>query len=513
MNRILPRFHLRPAPYASPRRVRYIALAVILLTTLGFFLPLHTRQDLIANGSSPPSKSRIQFAFQRESGSAKRVRKDRQQQVRQAFLHAWKGYKKYAWLHDEVTPLSGGYRDPFVGWAATLVDGLDSLYIMGLQNEFDSALEALGGLLGAYDVSGGKYPLLLQKADQLGEFLFQAFDTPNGIPVPYYWWQRGNQGLEGESGVLVAQIGSLSLEFTRLAQLTGKRKYFDGISRITDYLDHAQNTTRIPGLWPSQVDTRGPSFDGSAFTLGAWADSLYEYLPKEHLLLNGKTDQYLQMYRRALDSAVKYHFFRPKTPGGEDILFPGSLEARGNGQPALRTEVQHLGCFVGGMVGLGARIMDSPEELAMAIRLTDGCVWAYQKTASGVMPEIFHIDECRSEGSCEWTDEGHVELGHGYGFTQVSDSSYQLRPEAIESVFIMYRLTGNPIWQDKGWNMFQAIMKHTRTPIANARISDVTDANPKQDDSMESFWLAETSKYFYLLFSEPDLVSLDNFVL
>jgi mannosyl-oligosaccharide alpha-1,2-mannosidase len=71
-------------------------------------------------------------------------------------------------------------------------------------------------------------------------------------------------------------------------------------------------------------------------------------------------------------------------------------------------------------------------------------------------------------------------------------SSYQLRPEAIESVFIMYRLTGNPTWQEKGWNMFQAIMKHTTTPIANARISDVTDAKPRQDDSMESFWLAES---------------------
>jgi mannosyl-oligosaccharide alpha-1,2-mannosidase len=77
----------------------------------------------------------------------------------------------------------------------------------------------------------------------------------------------------------------------------------------------------------------------------------------------------------------------------------------------------------------------------------------------------------------------------------------------------MYRLTGNQIWQEKGWNMFQAIMKHTRTSIANARISDVTVAEPKQDDSMESFWLAETLKYFYLLFSEPDLVSLDSFVL
>ncbi|GIJ91010.1 hypothetical protein Asppvi_009975 [Aspergillus pseudoviridinutans] len=536
MNRILRRLHLRPAPYPSSRRMRYIALAIFLLITLTFFLPLHTKQDLIANGSSSPSRFRIQFAFQGESRSAKRIRQHRQQQVRQAFLRAWKGYKKYAWLHDEVTPLSGGHRDPYAGWAATLVDGLDSLYIMGLQDEFDSALEALksinfsrpnadrvpvfettirylGGLLGAYDVSGGKYPLLLQKADQLGEFLFQAFDTPNGIPAPYYWWQRGNQGLEGEGGVLVAQIGSLSLEFTRLAQLTGKRKYFDGISRITDHLDHAQNNTLIPGLWPSQVDTRGPSFDSSAFTLGAWADSLYEYLPKEHLLLNGKTDQYLQMYRAALDSAVKYHFFRPKTPGDQDILFPGSLEARGNGQPALRTEVQHLACFVGGMVGLGARLNDSPEELAIAIKLTEGCVWAYQNTASGIMPEVFYIDDCPSDGSCEWTDEGHVEPGHEYGFTRILDPSYQLRPEAIESVFIMYRLTGNPIWQEKGWNMFQAIMKHTMTPIANARISDVTGAKPKQDDSMESFWLAETLKYFYLLFSEPDLVSLDNFVL
>lgn len=75
-------------------------------------------------------------------------------------------------------------------------------------------------------------------------------------------------------------LGSLSLEFTRLAQLTGKKKYFEGISKITDHLDEAQNHTRIPGLWPSTVDTSGPVFGSTSFTLGAWADSLYEYLPK-----------------------------------------------------------------------------------------------------------------------------------------------------------------------------------------------------------------------------------------
>jgi len=127
-------------------------------------------------------------------------------------------------------PISGGKKDPYVGWAATLVDSLDSLYILGLQEEFGNALEALnsidftkpnaervpvfettirylGGLLGAYDVSGGKHPILLEKADQLGEFLFRAFNTPNSIPVPYYWWQKPNDNLEGDTGVLIAQIG------------------------------------------------------------------------------------------------------------------------------------------------------------------------------------------------------------------------------------------------------------------------------------------------------------------
>jgi mannosyl-oligosaccharide alpha-1,2-mannosidase len=163
------------------------------------------------------------------------------------------------------------------------------------------------------------------------------------------------------------------------------------------------------------------------------------------------------------------------------------------------------------MVGLGARINDSPEELAMAIRLTNSCVWSYQNTASGIMPEIFYVDECR--GPCEWTDENAVKLGHQHGFTRVVDSSYQLRPEAIESVFVMYRITGDPIWQEKGWNMFKVIAKHTRTSIANSRLRDVTNPEPPQEDSMESFWLAETLKYFFLLFSEPDVISLDDFVL
>ena len=95
----------------------------------------------------------------------------------------------------------------------------------------------------------------------------------------------------------------------------------------------------------------------------------------------------------------------------------------------------------------------------------------------------------------------------------VPRDQYILRPEAIESVFVMYRLTGDNSWRQKGWQMFKAIEKHTRTAIANSGIEDVMSEKPEFTDVMESFWLGETLKYFYLLFSDPTLVSLDDYVL
>ena len=87
------------------------------------------------------------------------------------------------------------------------------------------------------------------------------------------------------------------------------------------------------------------------------------------------------------------------------------------------------------------------------------------------------------------------------------------RPEAIESVFIMYRITGDPIWRERGWKMWTAINKTTRTNYGYSSTSDATSEIPLLMDEMESFWLAETLKYFYLLFSTPDTISLDEYVL
>lgn len=211
------------------------------------------------------------------------------------------------------------------------------------------------------------------------------------------------------------------------------------------------------------------------------------------------------MYDNAYTTFSQNLFFRPKLPGNPDILFSGSMNAAATPH-RLNTEVQHLGCFVGGMVGLAGRIKNCPESLAKAEKLTNGCVWAYENAPSGIMPEVFDVAKCDDERACTF-------IGDSNGFVRVQDPSYQLRPEAIESVFIMYRLTADASWQEKAWKMFSTIQKHTKNDIANAMLEDVMIAIPKQVDKMESFWLAETLKYFYLVFSEEGLVSLDEFVL
>lgn len=154
---------------------------------------------------------RVQAHFPRETAPDKRAREEKLARIKDVFLKHWRGYKRYAWEHDELKPVSGGFKDPFAGWRATLVDTLDTLWIMGLKDEFDEAVKAvgtidfttsnritiplfevairyMGGLLAAYDISEHKYPVLLEKVVELGELLMSAFDTPNRMPITHFSW-------------------------------------------------------------------------------------------------------------------------------------------------------------------------------------------------------------------------------------------------------------------------------------------------------------------------------------
>lgn len=99
------------------------------------------------------------------------------------------------------------------------------------------------------------------------------------------------------------------------------------------------------------------------------------------------------------------------------------------------------------------------------------------------------------------------------GFSANADRRYLLRREAIESIFVFYRIAGDEKLRDAVWKMFENIQSLARTDIAYAAVEDVTDTNTTKANKMESFWMTETMKYFYLLYSEPSVINLDQFVL
>ncbi|KAG5989841.1 hypothetical protein E4U52_005197 [Claviceps spartinae] len=471
--------------------------------------------------------------------------KKRQRAVRDACKRSYDAYRTHAWMKDELKPVSGGFKNPFGGWAATLVDALDTLWIMNLRDEFREAAKAvtaidwsdtgdgaanlfettirhLGGLLGAYDLSGDA--ALLDKAVELGEMLYHAFDTPNNLPGFWLNYDEARRGkLVAGTNDPSASPASLCVEFTRLSQITGDSKYYDATDRVTRFLQRTQNDTLLPGMWPITLDLRHETIRDTTFTLGALADSLYEYLPKMHALLGGVDPTYEQLYRGAMNAVTQNLLFRPMVPDQRDILFSGDYHAaRTSGN--LTPESQHLTCFAGGMFGLGGRLFDIPQHVSVGERLARGCAWAYEVFPTGVMPEIFRLIPCGGvdspqEGSCSWDEaawqkEQVADRPLPKGFADARDPQYQLRPEAIESLFVLYRITAKRELQDMAWVMFQAILEATETEFAYAAISDVTtEGKTKKVDSMESFWLAETLKYFYLIFSPPDLVSLDEYVL
>jgi mannosyl-oligosaccharide alpha-1,2-mannosidase len=273
------------------------------------------------------------------------------------------------------------------------------------------------------------------------------------------------------------------------------------------------------------------------------ADSWFEYLPKMHALAGGLLPHYREMYEVAMSTAIRHNLFRPMVPGEDDILVSGLVHAKtrnGETETRLKAEGQHLVCFAGGLLALGGRLLENQLHVDKGTKVTEGCVWAYKALPLGIMPETFFMVPCESITECKWDEKKWIQdvvktASSGgekvsadkaqalieykrlpKGITHIPDTRYHLRPEAIESVFILYRITGRKDLLESAWDMFRAIDSNTRTDLANSALLDITvtgaDKKPAMSDTMESFWLGETLKYFYLIFSEPDLISLDEYV-
>ncbi|CAG8626898.1 7808_t:CDS:10 [Acaulospora morrowiae] len=474
-------------------------------------------QVYLANVSRLP---RIQFDFSsiEETNEEKAIRIKRQESVRNGFIHAWNGYTKYAWGHDELKPVSNESDNSFNGWGATIVDSLDTMWIMDLKDEFnrsrkfvsevdfsvssysvnvfETTIRYLGGLLSAFELS--KDQIFLEKAHELGVSLLGSFNSPFGLPYNDITLLEEGSFPETSSSALLARIGSLYLEFTKLAQLTDDSDFFFLVNNITNFIENANIT--IPGLYPIGISYETGEFFSDYISFGANGDSFYEYLIKEYILVGGALDQYRRMYIQSVESMHQYMIKEFSIKERPNMLFLGELYNN-----SFVGKMDHLVCFIPGMLAIGSKILDRPGDLETAKRLAETCYWLYEDTETGIGAEVNMLNLIESS---ETTDENEI-------FSDKilrTDKRYLLRPETIESLFVLYRVTGDKEYQEKGWKIWQAIDKWCKTPTAYSGLYDVTSTERPHNDNMESFFLAETLKYLYLLFSSPTHISLDTYV-
>ncbi|XP_055117083.1 mannosyl-oligosaccharide 1,2-alpha-mannosidase IC isoform X5 [Symphalangus syndactylus] len=233
-------------------------------------------------------------------------------------------------------------------------------------------------------------------------------------------------------------------------------------------------------------------YEGNMFdhvSVGGLGDSFYEYLIKSWLM-SGKTDMEAKnMYYEALEAIETY--LLNVSPGGLTYI----AEWRGG---ILDHKMGHLACFSGGMIALGAE--DAKEEKRahyreLAAQITKTCHESYARSDTKLGPEAF------------WFNSGREAVA-----TQLSESYYILRPEVVESYMYLWRQTHNPIYREWGWEVVLALEKYCRTEAGFSGIQDVYSSTPNHDNKQQSFFLAETLKYLYLLFSEDDLLSLEDWV-
>jgi len=404
-------------------------------------------------------------------------------QVREEMLHAWRGYERYAWGHDELKPVSrtahDWHEDSFL---MTPVDALDTLLLMGLKDEaaraqalilerlsfdrdvsvknFEITIRLLGGLLSAFQATGD--PRLLNLADDLGTRLLPAFSSPTGMP---YMFVNLKTGKTSGAKSNPAEIGTLLLEFGTLAKLTGKPVYYEKAKKALTGLYERRSAL---GLVGEEIDVETGKWLSPASHVGGGIDSYYEYLLKGGLLF-GDADC-ARMWSESL-RALNAHL-ADEAPSG---LWYGEVDMNSGKRAA--SEFGALHAFLPGTLALGG-------DLEHARRLQESCFAMWQ--LRGIEPELLD-----------------------YRTMRVTSPGYPLRPEIVESAFYLHRFTKDPRYLAMGRTFFESLRARCRTDAGYTVLESVDTM--KQGDLMPSYFLAETLKYLYLLFSEEP-VDFDRIV-
>lgn len=407
-----------------------------------------------------------------------------QDRVKAEFLHCWNAYKKYAWGHDALKPLSKGYRDWYQEpLLMTPVDGLDTMLIMGLEKEseeakglifsrlsfdqdmevqhFEVSIRMLGGLISAYQLDGDKR--LLELAIDLADRMMPVFDSPTGMPYRFVNLKTGKT-----SGRISnpAEIGTYLLEYGALSKLTGNPIYYDHAKKAA--IAVYQRRSKI-GLVGTEIDVKSGKWILKDSNIGGGIDSYYEYLLKGSLLFDDPDLK--EMWDTSIQAINTY--LADESTGN---LWYGHSDM-GAGKRTLRV--------FGALDAFFPALLAKSGDLDRAARLLDSCYKMWM--IAGIEPEL--ID---------------------YRKMKIIYGPYLLRPEIIESTYYLYHYTSDEKYRRMGSVFFNSLVKYCKTDSGYAALSDVR--TKAKADSMESYFLAENMKYFYLLFAPPDTLNFEKAV-
>jgi mannosidase alpha-like ER degradation enhancer 2 len=404
--------------------------------------------------------------------------------VRDAFVRAWQGYERYAWGHDQLLPLSRGYRDWYpASLEMTPLDGFDTMLLMGLTAEaakakalildslrfdrdfpvqvFEVTIRELGGLITAYQMDGDRR--FLRLAIDLADRLLPAFGSPTGMPYRFVNLTTGAQ-----SGPVSnpAEIGTLMLEFGALSKLAEDPRYYFMAKRAVVALFRARSPI---GLVGSTIDVEtGRWVDRDSHVSGG-IDSYYEYLYKSWLLF-GDPD-FKTMWDSSIVAVNRYLLDQRPT---------GWWYGHADMDSGART-LTHFGAL---------------DAFFAAVLAKSG--------------DVSHASRLMQSSYAMWTTFGIEPEELDYVTMRPVSAGYVLRPEAIESAYYLYRITGEHRYQEMGRVMVDSLLHYTRAETGYAALASVV--TKQQRDQMESFFLAETLKYAYLLFAPLPTLDFDAVV-
>ena len=404
--------------------------------------------------------------------------------VRQECLRSWEGYKKYAWGHDELKPLSHEGHDWYGrSLLITPVDALDTLVLMGLQpqadedrklidtqlnldqdisvSNFEITIRLLGGLLSGYQLTGDKR--LLELADDLGQRLLPAFKSSTGMP---YEFVNLHSGAVNGVNSNPAQVGSLLIEFGMLSRLTGKPIYYDTAKRAITEL-YRRSLPR--GLVGAGINVETGEWTNTTAGIMGGIDSYYEYLLKASILFGDR--DCARMWKESLTAINRY--LADQRPDG---LWYGQANALTGERTS--TDYGALDAFFPAVLALSGDV-----ERARKLQDSSYSMW----NLDGIEPDKFD-----------------------YVSKAIVSPKYPLRPEIIESTYYLYQYTHDPKYLTMGAVLFDSLVKYCSADDGFAGLADVR--TKQKSNQMGSYLFAETFKYFYLLYAPASTIMFDSVI-